>query len=352
MADAFDIVIGVQNRREIEVLETNIDAAEKAINRLSEAFRLGTITQQQFEAAVKVEGASIDQARTKIESLKQENVKLGEATEQAGMSVRSLMRGMNQMTMGASGLMYTLPTIAQQLGASSELAMALGATTLAIVELGRHWEELQDIFGKTSGIEGAKSWLDALADTANGMNMTALGDMFSALAQGKATFAGKQEAIAELEKQAKEGAAVREGSRSEQQQERGKLFKKALGEYGGDRLFNELFSDMAAGRNLTPSQQDELKKQVNRRIAQGASGGVMGQGMDTFGKGFASEYRKQEGEVLNKEGEQGEKLFMHQWNAQTDLLNKEGEHGEKLWKEQMKKASYIPVRFLDWGYSL
>ena len=64
----------------------------------------------------------------------------------------------------------------------------------------------------------------------------------------------------------------------------------------------------------------------------------MGQGMDTFGKGFASEYRKQEGEVLNKEGEQGEKLFMHQWNAQTDLLNKEGEHGEKLWKEQMKKA--------------
>ena len=160
----FNIVIGVQNRERIKQLESDISDAEKEIKNLSAAInQAGSATDQQANQ-LRMYGKDIQAHRGEIIELTKANRSLGESAEQGGVNARTLTRAMYQLDEGARGLMYSLPTLAVQMGASGELAAGIGFVAVALVELSKSWGDLQDDFKKTHGIDSAKTALEMLAD--------------------------------------------------------------------------------------------------------------------------------------------------------------------------------------------
>ena len=203
----FNIVIGVQNRERIQQLEKDIADAEKEINNLSAAINTaGQATTQQANQ-LRMYGKDIYAYRNEIEQLSKENIKLGETADSFGSrGVTSMVRGLKQIAEGSESLVTTIPRVAMTLGASGELALALGTTAVAIDELGKHWDELKDLMGDTSFLDNVGTQLKAIGDSmlAN-MGLPSIGDWWStweAMAEQKLAEAKSKKKAEGLEAQA------------------------------------------------------------------------------------------------------------------------------------------------------
>lgn len=296
----FNIIIGVQNRERITQLEKDIADAEKEIAKLSNTINVAGAATTQQANQLRMYGKDIQAYRQEISDLSKANIRLGESAETSQIGARTFTRSLYQMSEGAHGLMYTLPTLAQQMGASGELAIAIGAISVALVELGKQWDEIQDIFHHKTGLDAAKSNLEEISDWFKSFKGSAaaemIGSVFSELAQNQVTKRQEAEAKKNLDKSTATGKSIVEGARSEEETRRGGVFRKAVGEYGGDRLFNEMLSTQVAGRNLTPNQEEEVKNEVSRIIAHGGEGKIPGEAMKgTFGPEFGKEFQSQQG---------------------------------------------------------
>ena len=345
----FNIIIGVQNRERIKQLENDIADAEKEINKLSAAINTaGQATTQQANQ-LRMYGRDIGFARQEIESLSKENIKLGQAAEHQGASgVRTMTRALYQMDEGSKSLMYSLPVLAEQLGGSGPLAAAIGITAVAMVELAKHWDDLQAIFDNREGIDAAKSNLESLVDYMENLD-SAFGEIGSGfLSMIKESF--EQSAIkAKIEgfekKRIGEGKGILEGP-SVEEQKRGRVFSAAVKAYGPDKLFGEArqriqdAAEKKLGKNLSPHQQDKIESMVQEMAGQAATGTLTPEARKAFGPKFGKELEAQQSKedfLLEQEAIREEATERKAGEAQIEQNKKAKAAKQKKWESDEEK---------------
>lgn len=340
MADeaVFNIIIGIQNRERIKQLEKDIADAEKEIVNLSNAINQAGHSTQQQAINLRMYAKDIEAYRNEISALSKENARMGEVSDSTGINLRTLSREMFRLEEGGAEFLKVIPMLVDQLGGGAGLAAGFGLVSAAIEVTAKHWDDLMAQFTGRTGLEAAKTTMEQLAEFFK--NTEVLGPLFARGAQveeNKAMIARVEE---KNKRQQTEGKSISQ-LLSPEQKERGQIFRKAVEEYGGERLLNETMERERRGRPLTPGQMEEMRRRVQQQMGQASEGrlpeGVRGA---LFGPEFAEEERKQEVEITQKARvKEAKELLEHekkikdtakkQLNERVDMLNKEGEANEK-----------------------
>lgn len=255
MATEFDIAVGVLNRAEIKKLEKDIDDLEKKIVDVGDAFEKKSLPIENFNASIRVNGQRIAEARTKIQELTEENIRLGESIESgANPSMRTAIRVMDQLAMGSEGLIRSIPSLAQQFGATSELTIGLGAAALAVDLFVKNWKELKDVVGATD-MSHLETQFSNLGEAASRflLGISARDTI--------AAYKDIQESRKESARRTKEAEEEKESSRKSRTSEEkdiGADITEIMAEYGEERLHSELMARMkASGSKRTKEQMEE-----------------------------------------------------------------------------------------------
>lgn len=315
----FNIVIGVQNRERIQQLEKDIADAEKEILNLSKAINTAGQATTQQASQLRMYGKDIIAYKDEISQLTKENIKLGDsAADFSSRSVVGMVRGLKQLSEGSEGLVTTIPRLAMAFGGSGELALALGTTALAIDELGKHWEEVQDIFGKTEVFQNAGRQLAALGDMIlQNIGMPSIED----ISETYGRFAEQKREKEKDRKRAESLEAQAAGLQTEDEKKRSKAFREFLPDYGEERLKNELMQ-RATPQGGTPGKKE--REFAEGQIAKGMQGKVAG-----FGAEFDAGFKKEQDREQSKEDFKLEQKALHEEQQEKKKSLEQMEHNQK-----------------------
>ncbi len=135
MDAALKVVVDIQNKEEIQKLTSNINLQKEAIGALNQQLKLGTITQQQFDASSRVMGQSVANANQQIKQLESAGTSAGRGLSQLSYAIDDVQYGFN-------AIVNNIPQIVLGLGGSAGIAGAVGIAAVAINQLVKHWGEL------------------------------------------------------------------------------------------------------------------------------------------------------------------------------------------------------------------
>ena len=350
MADAvFNIIVGVQNRERIKQLEKDISDAETEIERLSRAINVAGQATAQQTSQLRMYGGDIQAYRKEIEQLTNENIRLGESTGDGSTSVRgirTMTRALNELGGGSGDLLMTLPSLAIALGAGGMFAEGIALTAGLMETLNRHWSDLQDMFDSREGIDRAKSNLESLVEYLDNLDSAfgRVGSGFLGMFKESSEQSSIKAKIEDFRKQ-RIGTGGRLADQPNREEiDRGRIFKEMVEQHGPEKFFTEAVRRETGGRDLTPSQQDEVEKRVLERIGQAERGIYPPEAKQMFG-GIDPEKERQfrEASKLNVEGAKNEEISRQKMIADAKKMTDDERRG----KEKIQKAEDAWGKELD-----
>lgn len=238
---------------------------------------------------------------------------------QAAMGLMQFGQMVDDMQYGFRAIVNNIPQVGMAIGRglgygieqSATFAGVIGIAAVAVNQLVNHWEGLQRAFSDKTGIDAAKSNLEAFAEWLRSSNVlgpgggAALVNVF-----GNNPEPGKQAALDAGAAAGQAGIKAAMNARSEEQKRLGEAFARAMAEYGGERLFNEVLAKHIGGRNLTPNQIEFAKQQVGEQIHQAMQGKMAPANFGGFfGDALAGVFKGQQEEKNRKARDEARAMF-------------------------------------------
>jgi len=304
MAEGMDqhvkIMVEVVNTAAIKALGKEIDDEKKKLVELSEAFKSGTIGEDEFNQKTRDTTNYIILLKQNVAQLATEIKSLEPAAEKgmAGMARegRGAIRDINRLTLalmsldqGFEGLLRSAPYVASMMGASGPVVIGIALASAGARLLSDNWETLKAGLRDTGPFEvvagaialinegmakakeeasgGKKAWIDRkVYDDLNDL----------VLWWGKATDAAKLHtaAVKETEEAVKQLGHIK----GTETTERGAIFKQAIERAGGDEAVAREMADRAMGGRTFKNKEDqeqarkEAVEQAARMLARGEAG--------------------------------------------------------------------------------